>query len=208
MYKCIIFDVDGTIINSEETIIKSLKLFTKKYLGMSLPDAEYSKFIGVATHIIFQKLNIPQKNTAEALCVFNDISGETIKQIKTFEGIIDLIKNLYDNKYYLAIVTSRNQREFEEIKSLIDFEQYFSCIVTVEHTKKHKPNPDPLHYFMDLSGFLPEEILYIGDSINDYLACRAVNIDFALAEWGCLDDFGINNTKYRFPNPNIASEII
>ncbi|MBQ4088370.1 MAG: HAD hydrolase-like protein, partial [Clostridia bacterium] len=59
--------------------------------------------------------------------------------------------------------------------------------VCADHTEKHKPEPEPLLKYMELTGAKPDEVLYIGDSKYDEMCAHAAGVDFALATWGATD---------------------
>jgi HAD superfamily hydrolase (TIGR01549 family) len=130
------------------------------------------------------------------------------KEMQLFDGIEELITALHAKGYFLGIVTSRVQSEFDDAMERYDFSHYFDCVIVADNTKNHKPHPEPIHLFMEKTGFSENDILYIGDSVNDYLACKAAKTDFVLAEWGCIDDSSIQAPDFVAKQPCDVFEIL
>lgn len=84
-------------------------------------------------------------------------------------------------------------------------DRYFGCIVVADYTKNHKPHPEPIYLS---TGFSKTEVLYIGDSVNDYRACGAANIDSVLAKWGCIDDSWIKPIDFTADHPSNVPAIL
>ncbi len=99
----------------------------------------------------------------------------------------------------LGIATSRTEREFrDEAEPKLPFTQGFGPIVLADHTKRHKPHPDPLLKYMELSGAAPNEVLYLGDTAADAGCAQGAGVDFALAGWGSHETVP---AKYRLAQP-------
>lgn len=208
MKKCIIFDVDGTIINSEEIIIKTTQVIAEKYLGKKLTNQQCFKIIGVNTENILRRIGIAEPEIPAYFQIYTELLSKMSKEMRLFEGIKELITTLHSKGYYLGIVTSRVKDEFDDATERYDLNHYFGCIIVADYTENHKPHPEPIHLFMERTGFLQNEILYIGDSINDYLACGAAKIDFVLAKWGCIDDSAMQAPDFCAKHPFDVIEIL
>ncbi len=207
MKKCIIFDVDGTIISSEEIIIKTTQVIAEKYLGKKLAYQQCFKIIGVNTENILRRIGVPEAEIPAYFQIYTGLLSKMSKEMQLFEGIKELILNLHSQGYYLGIVTSRVKDELDDAIERYDLVRYFNCIIVADHTKNHKPHPEPIHLFMEKTGFCQNEILYIGDSVNDYLACEAAKIDFVLAKWGCIDDSAIQAPNFSAKHPSDVIKI-
>jgi HAD superfamily hydrolase (TIGR01509 family) len=206
--KCVIFDVDGTIISSEEIIIKTTQIFAEKYLEKKLTYEQCFKIIGVNTENILRRIGVDEGELNVYFPLYTGLLSEMSKEMRLFDGIRELIAALHQKGYFLGIVTSRVKSEFDDAMGRYGLGRYFGCVIVADQTKNHKPHPEPLHLFMKKTGFSENEILYIGDSINDYLACQAADIDFVLAKWGCIDDSGVKAPDFAAKQPCNVLEIL
>jgi phosphoglycolate phosphatase-like HAD superfamily hydrolase len=106
-----------------------------------------------------------------------------------------------------VIVTSKTKEEF--LNDFVPFGliNYFKLVVCADDTEKHKPNPEPILKFIELSGADKSKTIYIGDTKYDMDCAFGAGIDFALALWGAKSSIGIN-ANYIFENPKQILELI
>lgn len=200
MYKCIIFDIDGTIIKSEQVISLALKRYFKEYEDRELSNEEAAGTVGLSTKYIFEHYGIIEK-MAEGSKIINKLISEMSCLIHIYDGMEDTIKDLYKAEIFLGLVSSKTIDEFEQDFPRFGLDKYFSKKVLASDTAKHKPYPDPLLKFVENTGFDLKDVLYIGDAVYDYKAAASAGIDFGLACWGCTDDSQIRKPKYRLEHP-------
>ncbi len=181
-YKEIVFDVDGTLIDTEYAVLHSLQDTIYHFTGET-PETESLTFaLGLTGEDALLRLSIADVNLAltyweQALKSYKD-------SVQVFDGIEMLLRDLTTKGFRLGIVTSKTREEFDADFACFDIERYFTTIICADDTAKHKPNPDPLVKYMEKSGCRRTDILYIGDSIYDRQCAEAAHCDFALALWG------------------------
>lgn len=107
--------------------------------------------------------------------------------IHVFPGITQVLDTLLRSGCRLGVVTSETKKELAQDFGRLGLTPYFERIVSASDTVHHKPSPEPLLKYMELTRADSDEILYIGDSIYDSQCARGAHVDFALAGWGCLD---------------------
>lgn len=117
-------------------------------------------------------------------------------RINIFSDIEVVLKSLVSSGYKLGIVTSKTKDEFTQDFDKLEINTYFDIVVCADDTEKHKPFPDPLIKYMELSRVEKHEILYIGDTEYDMNCARLSQIDFALAGWGAHTSKHIQATYY------------
>ena len=121
---------------------------------------------------------------------------------RMFEGMKNVIRSLHNQNIYMGVVTSKTTWEYEHDFTHFDLSGYFGLAICVEHTPKHKPDPQPLLKFFELSGQDPATSLYLGDSTSDAQCAQGAGVDFALAGWGAVENLP---AKYI---PNDPMEIL
>lgn len=184
-YKHIIFDVDGTLIDTEYAIIRSLQDIIKSMTGEEPAYDTLTFVLGITGEDALKKLNM--KDIPAMLELWLEKMEKYDSTMIPFEGIPELLNTLSHMECKLGIVTSRTRKEFES-----DFERhgllpFFSTVICADDTKEHKPNPAPLLKYMELTKAAPDQLLYIGDSRYDRECAKNAGVDFALAMWGCYN---------------------
>ena len=179
------FDIDGTLIDSEKAAIKSLQevLFEEIQLKYTLDNLRFT--FGLPSSVILSRLGI--KN-------FDDIVDKWAQRIKlyhheitVFPGVEILLKRIHDKGLVTGIITSKTTKEL--INDFVPFGlmNYFDIIICANDTTKHKPDPEPILKFLDKAKALKNKSLYVGDTVYDMKCAKAAGVDFALALWGAND---------------------
>lgn len=191
--KGILFDLDGTILNTQRMNIIPLQRLVLEELKI---DISYEELLKYSAY--------PGKKTLELLGFTNvDRSYEKwVEYINNFEekatlynGFEDIFKELYHRNIEIGIVSSKTRKQYE-----IDFlptglQKYIKCLVLAEDTINHKPDPEPLLLGAKLLNLAPDHLIYIGDTLSDEVASRKAKMEFGLASWGAFD---ITNSKPDF----------
>ena len=201
MYSTFIFDLDGTIIDSELIGLQALQATLKEQgIEKSLDELRFSLGIpGLTTLEILNIADIP--TTLES---WLEKEKPFMKNVPIFEGIIEAIKALPK----AGIVTSKTAEEMNHSFYLLNIDHHFHSVVCASDTEKRKPNPDPLELALKLLGCKADEAIYIGDSIYDMQSANAAGVDFGLALWGARTTSGFENAKYIFKNPKNILNLI
>ena len=181
MYKHIVFDVDGTLINTEYAVLHSLQDTLKVVLNKTYEISELEFVLGITGEAAIKQLGIA--NISKTVDLWNKNLSKYKNSVCVFDEIIDLLKKLSAD-YKLGIVTSKTKAEFDEEVSHFGLNRYFDVIVCADDTKKHKPHPEPLLKYIELAKAKNTETLYIGDSIYDMQCAKSCGVDFAFAKWG------------------------
>ena len=181
MYKHIVFDVDGTLIDTEYAVLHSLKNLLKEEYNRDYKIEELEFALGITGEAAIKQLEI--SDIERTVDLWNDKLNKYKESVCVFNGIEELLKVLSQN-HKLGIVTSKTKEEFEEEVTHFGLNKYFGVIICADDTEKHKPNPKPLLKYMELANAKNKETIYIGDSIYDMQCAKASKVDFAFAKWG------------------------
>jgi HAD superfamily hydrolase (TIGR01549 family) len=112
----------------------------------------------------------------------------------------DTIKQLNLSGIKTGIVTSKTRAEFTDDFTPFGLNDYFSLVVCADDTEKHKPDPEPILKFLELSGVDKSKAVYIGDTKYDSACALDAGTDFALALWGAKSHENIKAT-YMLNDP-------
>lgn len=181
-YRHIVFDIDGTLIDTEYAILRSLQETVRVLSGREIPYSELTFALGITGADALKKLDI--KNISYAAELWNKNMRKYADTVKVFDGITELLKNLLRLDCEMGIVTSKTREEFKQDFSHFNISHYFKTIVCADDTQRHKPNAAPLLKYLEISKADCRQTLYIGDSKYDSMCAENAGIDFALAVWG------------------------
>jgi len=195
MYRLIIFDVDGTLIDTENAVTESYQYAIAEEFGRRFTGEELSVAYGIPTTQAMERLGI--RDIEKALKrYFENLFKAFAESVGPFPGVAELLVQVENLKLRCGIVTSRNRSEVSNDPSLQKLIKYFQYIVCVEDTEKHKPEAEPILKLVEWAGRdVPElklsEVLYLGDTYYDYRCARNAGVAFALAAWGARRTNGI-----------------
>lgn len=185
-YSHIVFDVDGTLLDTAQCILISLQDALQKTDSISREYDDLVFALGYTSLAVLDRLQVKDPQATLKLWVENE--NKYSDMIRLFDGIRELLEQLKKDGCELGIVTSRTREEFDLIFRHQSISDMFSTIICASDTDEHKPSPAPLLKYMELTGATGEEMLYVGDSPGDEKCASGADVDFALAMWGVHTD--------------------
>lgn len=197
-YKYFIFDIDGTLIDTERTGVLSLVDTVKELLGKEMTYDEGYCFFGHPSSKVGDMLGYDGPDNFGEVWEKNFIRLSYL--IKPFDGIDHVLSEIKKSGRCIGTVTSRNRFEFNKDIHLARILHYFDHSICAEDSLRHKPFPDPVLKYMSLSGASPAECIYIGDTGQDSSCAHSCGCDFALADWSGRGIRDIE-AEYHFEKP-------
>lgn len=197
-YKCIIFDLDGTMLDTEEMNMIPLQRLIKEELKKDIAYEDLLKYKAYSG-----------KKTLELLG-FEDIEKSYSKWVqyvneyevgaKLYNGFNDVMTKLDEKGILCGISSSKTKAQYEIEFLKTGLQKYMKSIVLAEDTENHKPHPEPLLKVANILGVSPKETIYVGDTLVDCKAAKAAGMDFAFAKWGASSFDGIE-ADYELNEP-------
>ena len=182
-YTHVVFDLDGTLVDTQYAVMHGLQDTMKALTGRDYGMEELMFAFGIPGEATLAQLGI--EDTRAGILEWNVHIRKYRDQVGLFNGVKEMFGAL--EGVSIGIVTSKAVFEYEEEPSLAAIRPLVGVAVCADHTEKHKPEPDPLFKYMELTGAKKEEILYIGDSMYDEMCAHSAGVDFALATWGAVN---------------------
>lgn len=198
MYTTFIFDIDGTLINTEQAVLGSLQKLLKNNYNREMSQQDLAFVLGIPGAVSLRQLDINDVDHANKC--WNDLMRDYQHTIHLFEGIQQLLIDLRKQSIMTGVVTSKTNQEFLDDFIPFGLEHDLPYVVCADDTRLHKPHPEPMLKFLEISGAQAKASIYIGDTIYDYECARDAGVDFGLALWGCKQPDGIP-AKYKFAHP-------
>lgn len=181
-YKHIVFDVDGTLIDSRYAMLHSLQDALKEVTGSDYSEQELLFSLGIPGLETMVRMGVPDPEAG--LHAWERAACNYIDHLLPFEQMETLLRALLDRGLSVGLVTSKTHGEMADQFDHLSISPLLNKRVCVDDTEKHKPDPDPLLCYMRREGLSPDELLYTGDSRYDMLCAQGAGVDFVLAGWG------------------------
>jgi pyrophosphatase PpaX len=182
-YPTVLFDLDGTLIDSGAMIIASYKHATQTVLGREVPAEVLAGFIGGGT-IREHMTSLDAAQADELVRVYREHNEPLHDGLEAFAGVDRVLRTLRHEGRRLGIVTAKRRRTVDLAFAVLPLARYFDAVVTTETAPRQKPHPDPVLKALDLLGAKPDEAAFVGDSPFDVRAGRAAGVFTIAVTWG------------------------
>ena len=182
-YQNVLFDLDGTLIDSGGMILASFRHATRSVLQREYSDAELLAAVGGST-LHEQMRALDPERTDELVESYREHNSPLHAELQPCPGVLDLLDRLTDEGRRLGIVTSKRRPTVGMAFDVLPLDHYFQAVVTTEQTERHKPDPEPLLLACDRLGVDPADAAYVGDAPFDVAAAKAAGLGAIAVTWG------------------------
>ena len=178
--KLIGFDLDGVLIDSQETMKLAWEETTKK-LDIRTPFSKYLEGIGKPFEIIVNELGL-EKYLPELRNYYFNYTSKYSNLINVFDETVEALHLLNERGLSTAIITSKPREKSQHLLKKFSINSPF--LICPEDCSRGKPYPDPLFIVQNNLNLRSDQCLFIGDMISDYLAAKRAGWDFIYASFG------------------------
>ena len=181
-YKAIIFDIDGTLLNTVDQNMYPLIRIIKEELGEDWTYEQVVPFTAYPGMKTMELLGIRDKETVYARWVryVNEYGPGALP----YDGIDELLDAAEKKGLKMGIVSSKRVPQYGIDMGRHGYDARMDAAVLFEDTARHKPDPEPMLECLRRLGVEAKDALYLGDARTDMEAARAAGMDFAYASWG------------------------
>lgn len=201
IYKNIIFDLDGTLLDTSEGIFNSVR-YTEDSLGIEhMPEEDLHLHVGPPVLYAYEKFHNLDKDTARKAVKFHReySTSKGIYEAKVYNGIPELLKDLKDSGFKLYVATLKRQDLAEKVLEHFQISQYFDLIVGINNAESLS-KADMINIILSDIGGDKKSTILIGDSEFDAIGAAEAGIDCLAVTYGfgfkSADD--IKNNKIKF----------
>jgi pyrophosphatase PpaX len=186
-YPVVLFDLDGTVIDSGGIILASMRHAAETVLGRSYTDKVLSAAVG-GPGLEAQMHALAPDRVDELVRVYREHNEPLHESLEACAGMLGLLQTLKDEGRRLGIVTAKRRKTVELAFARLPLEHLFDVVVSGDETERKKPDPEPLLVALDQVGGRPAEAAYVGDSPFDMQAARAGGLYAVGVSWGRIHE--------------------
>jgi phosphoglycolate phosphatase len=186
--KIVIFDMDGTLIDSKKDITTSVNYVRKSHHNLAPLSEEY----------IVEAINMQERNLAKLfyeteiyLPKDRDLfelhyESECVKNVYLYEGVEDMLKSLVDSNVKISVATNAPTQFALRMLEHLRVKPLFDVIIGADKVIEAKPSPEMLHFILEHYKFDSKnhKAWMVGDNIKDTLSAQSAGIDSIFATWG------------------------
>ena len=189
--KYIIFDLDGTLINSIPDMCREISLFLNKHGRRKLTEAETVSIIGNGAPVLLKGAfaltgrPIKENDMPALLAAWLDQYGKAeMAETKPYPYVVETLIRLKEKGCRLAICTNKPPKPTEAILTKLDLKKYFDVILDADALPERKPRPEPLWEAVRRMGGTNGSAVMVGDSETDAETARNAGIPVVLLSYG------------------------
>jgi pyrophosphatase PpaX len=186
-FPVVLFDLDGTVVDSGAIILASMRHATREVLGIEAADEELMATVG-GPGLEAQMAAFAPDRVDELVRVYRAHNIPLHDELQPCEGIEDVIVRLHEEGVRLGVVTAKWRATAELAFERLRVGDLFEVLVGGDETEGHKPDPDPLLLGAKRMGVSPQDCAYVGDSPFDIRAAKAAHMYSVAVTWGRIHD--------------------
>lgn len=198
--ECVLFDLDGTLIDTIELIRESMRYATSRVLGEALPDDVLMRNVGVP--LINQMREFSAEHADLLLTTYREHNHRVHdSMVKEYPGVDSALERFSAAGLRMGIVTSKSRAVAMMGIDRFSLMRFFDVLVACDDVPIHKPEPYPLLHAAERMGVDISRCAYVGDSPHDMAASVAAGSVSIAATWG-----GFSRERVLEPGPDYVAD--
>ena len=187
MRPAILFDLDGTLIDSIELILGAARHAFVGFAGRAPTDEEWRAGIGRPLQTVLREYAPDDAEAARLFSRYREYQLEHHDRlVRPYEGIVETVQWLADEGHPMALVTSKSDWMAEKALVLVGMDRLIPTIVGCDTCVNHKPHPEPVERALGLLGAARDNAIFVGDSPHDVESGRAAGVMTVGVTWGAF----------------------
>jgi len=186
-FPVVLFDLDGTVVDSGSIILASMRHATREVLGQEFADQELMQAVG-GPGLEAQMAVFGPDQVDELVRVYRAHNEPLHEELEACVGMEDVLVRLHEEGRRLGVVTAKRRATVELAFARVPLGHLFETVVGGDETVLHKPDPAPLLLAATRMAADPAETAYVGDSPFDVRAAKAAGMHAVAVTWGRIHD--------------------
>jgi len=183
----ILFDLDGTLIDSIELILNSAHYAFEKLERTAPPDSEWLASVGIPLFTTFGRYARDKDDCNALIAAYREYQfANHDRLIRCYDNVVNTIVTLRASGHELGIVTSKSEALAIRGLAHVGLARFMDTIVGCDGSTRHKPHPEPVQIALDRLGCAPYDAIFVGDSVHDIAAGNAAGVKTVAATWGAF----------------------
>ena len=197
-YKLLLFDLDGTLCDTDEMIVQTMNAIYKDYKPTKIRTREELYYFSGPPIRETLKREFPDYDPDLMYEVFKKVSRDFYAPcVKAYQDEVEVLKALKDNGYLLGVVTNKGRPLTIYSLELCGIDKLFDVVVSADDVSNPKPDPTGVYDAMKkLNIDSKEDVLYVGDNDIDYITASNAGVDAMLVTWGPREIKCLDKAKY------------
>lgn len=182
-FSCVIFDIDGTLTQTNKLIYDTFNHVTEKYLNKTYTPIEIHGMFGPPEEIAIERL-VGSDRIDDAMADFVSYYERHFpNKAEIYEGIKEILEYLTKKGLRLAVFTGKGRSTTLITLEKIGITQYFDMIITGTDVTNHKPSSEGICRIIEEFKLMPEQVLMVGDAVSDIKAAHEAGVAIAAVVW-------------------------
>jgi pyrophosphatase PpaX len=186
-FPVVLFDLDGTVVDSGGIILASMRHATREVLGRDFGDAELMQAVGGPGLEAQMEVFAPER-VDDLVRVYRAHNEPLHDELEACVGMEEVLLRLHEQGHRLGVVTAKRRSTVELAFARVPIAHLFETVVGGDETQKHKPDPEPLLLAAERMNARPDDTAYVGDSPFDIRAAKAARMYSVAVTWGRIHD--------------------
>ena len=207
----ILFDLDGTLIDSVRLILDSYHHTLASHGLPPRTDEEWLRGVGTPLSVQFAELGRDPLTLEALIATYREYNlKHHDRMVTVYPGIVQTVGALKAAGLATGLVTSKNRQGALRGLTLARLEQLMDVLVCADEVDNPKPHPEPVQKAVALLGADPATTVYVGDSVHDMVSGRAAGVRTAAALWGPFGRHHLEGTEpdYWLEQPEALLELV
>jgi len=186
-FPVVLFDLDGTVVDSGAIILASMRHATREVLGRDYSDEELLQTVG-GPGLEAQMRAFAPDQVDRLVDVYRAHNEPLHDALEACAGMEDVLVRLHEEGRRLGVVTAKRGATVDLAFAQVPLGHLFETVVGGDETERHKPDPGPLLLAAERLGAEPADTAYVGDSPFDVRAAKAAGMFAVAVTWGRIHD--------------------
>ena len=183
----ILFDLDGTLIDSIELILNSARFAFQKLERDVPPDEEWLAGVGIPLFTMFRRYARDEADCAALIAAYREYQLVHHDRLtRCYDQVVETVDLLKRRGHDIGIVTSKSEALAMRGLAHVGLARHMDTIVGCDSSTRHKPDPEPVRIALHRLDASPEDAIFVGDSVHDLFAGNAAGVHTAAALWGAF----------------------